>query len=192
MEMHGEQLVTADRNRTWAALNDPEVLKSCIPGCESITAISDGKYEVLMTARVGPVAAKFKGKLALSDVNPPESYSIHFEGQGGAAGFGKGSAKVKLADEGPHTRLSYDVTANVGGKLAQIGSRLVDGAAKKLAADFFDKFNEVVGRPAERPPASPDGGSPAAQPRVRWGSALLIAGAVVLVIVLVAWLGPKL
>lgn len=142
MEMKGEQLVPAPRERTWAALNDPEVLKACVPGCESIEPTGADEYQVLMVARVGPVSAKFKGRLALSDIRPPESYAIAFEGQGGAAGFAKGGAKVRLVDEGGATRLTYEVTANVGGKLAQIGSRLVDAAAKKVADDFFRTFNE--------------------------------------------------
>ena len=144
MEMTGEQLVPASQGDTWAALNDPEVLKACVPGCESIERVSDSEYLVQMTARIGPVAAKFKGKLALSDLDPPRSYSIAFEGQGGVVGFGKGSAQVRLAPDGEGTRLSYQVKASVGGKLAQIGSRLVDAAARKLADDFFTAFNETV------------------------------------------------
>jgi len=144
MEMKGEQLVPASQQDTWAALNDPEILKACVPGCESIERVTDNEYAVLMTARVGPVAAKFKGKLTLSDLKPPQSYAIAFEGQGGVAGFGKGGAQVQLAPEADGTRLSYQVKANVGGKLAQIGSRLVDAAARKLADDFFTAFNEKV------------------------------------------------
>ena len=144
MEMKGEQLIVASQADTWAALNDPEILKACIPGCESIDRVTDSEYTVQMTARVGPVAAKFKGKLTLSDLKPPQSYSIAFEGQGGVAGFGKGGAQVQLAPEGDATRLSYQVKASVGGKLAQIGSRLVDAAARKLADDFFTAFNEKV------------------------------------------------
>jgi len=145
MEMKGEQLVPASQQATWAALNDPEVLKACVPGCESITPAGENVYEVLMVARVGPVSAKFKGKLTLSDINPPQSYSISFEGQGGAAGFAKGGAQVRLSPQGESTRLAYDVKANVGGKLAQIGSRLVDAAARKVAGDFFRNFNQKVG-----------------------------------------------
>ena len=144
MEMSGEQLIPATQVQTWDALNDPEILKACVPGCESITLIAENEYQVLMTARIGPVSAKFKGKLALSDLDPPNSYSIAFEGQGGVAGFGKGGAKVQLASETGGTKLSYQVKANVGGKLAQIGSRLVDAASKKLAQEFFDAFNAKV------------------------------------------------
>jgi carbon monoxide dehydrogenase subunit G len=116
-----------------------------VPGCESIERTGENAYQVQMVARVGPVSAKFKGKLTLSDVKPPDSYSIAFEGQGGAAGFAKGGAQVRLAPEGEKTKLSYDVKASVGGKLAQIGSRLVDAAAKKVADDFFRNFNQKVG-----------------------------------------------
>ena len=145
MEMTGEQLVPAPQKAVWNALNDPEMLKASVPGCESIEPLGANEYQVLMVARVGPVSAKFKGKLTLSDVKPPDSYSIAFEGQGGAAGFAKGGAHVRLAPDGDKTKLSYDVKASVGGKLAQIGSRLVDAAAKKVADDFFRNFNEKVG-----------------------------------------------
>ena len=145
MEMSGEQLVPAPQAVVWDALNDPQMLKASVPGCESIEPTGDNEYQVLMVARVGPVSAKFKGKLTLSDVKPPDSYSIAFEGQGGAAGFAKGGAHVRLAPEGAKTRLSYDVKASVGGKLAQIGSRLVDAAARKVADDFFRNFNAKVG-----------------------------------------------
>ena len=144
MEMSGEQLIPASQAATWAALNDPEILKACVPGCESIEKTAENEYVVLMTARIGPVSAKFKGKLALSDLDPPNSYSLAFEGQGGVAGFGKGGAKVQLLPEGGNTKLTYQVKANVGGKLAQIGSRLVDAAAKKLSEEFFNAFTAKV------------------------------------------------
>lgn len=155
MEMNGEQRIPATQQQTWEALNDPEVLKACVPGCESIEKLSATDFQVLMTARVGPVSAKFKGKLTLSDLDPPNSYAIAFEGQGGVAGFGKGSAKVRLEPEGDETTLRYDVKASVGGKLAQIGSRLVDAAAKKIANDFFDKFNAHVAGLHGAPQAQP-------------------------------------
>lgn len=145
MEMTGEERIAASQAATWAALNDPEILKACIPGCDSIERVADNEYQVLMVARIGPVSAKFKGKLALADINPPDSYSLAFEGQGGAAGFGKGSARVRLEPDGEGTLLRYEARANVGGKLAQIGSRLVDAAAKKISQDFFAAFNEKVG-----------------------------------------------
>ena len=144
MEMSGEERIPATQAETWAALNDPAMLKACVPGCESIERATGDEFQVLMVARVGPVSAKFKGKLTLSDLDPPNSYSIAFEGQGGAAGFGKGSAQVQLAPQGEGTLLRYQVKASVGGKLAQIGSRLVDGTARKLADQFFDRFAAAV------------------------------------------------
>ena len=140
--MTGEQLIAAPQQATWEALNDPDVLKACVPGCESITLVNPNEYQVLMTAKVGPVSAKFRGRLSLSDIKPPHSYSLAFEGQGGAAGFAKGGAQVRLFPEKDQTRLVYEAKANVGGKLAQIGSRLVDAAAKKVADEFFNNFNK--------------------------------------------------
>ena len=163
MEMTGEQLIDAPQQDVWRGLNDPQVLQECVPGCEAIELIGENQYQVLMVARVGPVSAKFKGKLTLSDIRPPDSYAISFEGQGGPAGFAKGSAQVALKGEGSKTRLGYDVKANVGGKLAQIGSRLVDAAARKVADDFFRNFNEKLsaaghaddGQHAEEPHPEP-------------------------------------
>ena len=144
--MTGEQLIPASQQDTWEALNDPEVLRACVPGCESITLVNPNEYQVLMTARVGPVSAKFRGRLSLFDIKPPKSYSLAFEGQGGAAGFAKGAAQVKLEAAGAkETKLAYEVKANVGGKLAQIGSRLVDAAAKKVADEFFQNFTRKMG-----------------------------------------------
>jgi carbon monoxide dehydrogenase subunit G len=145
MEMTGEQLIPASQQDTWQALNDPDILAACVPGCESITRLNDNEYQVHMTAKVGPVSAKFRGRLSLFDIKAPNSYSLAFEGQGGAAGFAKGAAQVKLSPEGAkQTRLHYDVKANVGGKLAQIGSRLVDAAAKKVADEFFQNFTRKM------------------------------------------------
>jgi uncharacterized protein len=149
MEMSGEQIVPAAQQEVWDALNDPRVLKECVPGCESVEPVGENAYQVLMVARVGPVSARFKGKLTLSDIAAPRSYALAFEGQGGPAGFAKGSAIVRLSQQNQHTKLSYDVKANVGGKLAQIGSRLVDAAAKKVADDFFKAFNERMSRKEE-------------------------------------------
>ena len=145
MEMTGEQQIPVSQEKTWQALNDLEVLKACIPGCESIEPSGENQYDVVLTAKVGPVSARFKGKLTLSDMDPPNSYNLAFEGQGGVAGFARGSAHVDLAAQGEDsTRLGYEVKANVGGKLAQIGSRLIDGAARKLAEQFFSAFNKHV------------------------------------------------
>ena len=148
MEMTGEQIIPAAQAEIWRGLNDPEVLKACISGCESIEKVTDAEYRVLTTAAIGPVKAKFKGKLLLADLDPPNSYSLSFDGQGGAAGFGKGTAKVSLSAAGAGTRLSYAVKAQVGGKLAQLGSRLIDGVAKKMTDDFFVAFNRHMAGPA--------------------------------------------
>ncbi len=160
MDMTGDYRIEAPREKVWQALNDPEVLKLCIPGCEELTKDSDGGFSAKVKTKVGPVSAKFSGKVTLSDLNPPESYTISGEGQGGAAGFAKGGAKVRLAEDGAATQLSYEVNAQVGGKLAQIGSRLIDGTARKLAGQFFESFANTVGQPAEAP-AEPEeaGGS---------------------------------
>ena len=156
MDMTGEQLIPLPRQRVWEALNDPEILKACIPGCETIDRVSDTEYRIAMTAAIGPVKAKFAGKLSLSELNPPESYTLAFEGSGGAAGFGKGGAKVRLASEGDATLLAYTAHATVGGKLAQVGSRLIDGVAKKMAEEFFAKFNQTIApTPAEAAPGAP-------------------------------------
>ncbi|TMG77419.1 MAG: carbon monoxide dehydrogenase subunit G [Betaproteobacteria bacterium] len=151
MEMTGEQLIPLPQAEVWRGLNDPEVLKACIAGCESIERVSDTEYRVAMVAAVGPVKARFNGKLVLSDLKPPDSYSLSFEGSGGAAGFGKGGAQVSLKTEGAGTRLTYSARASVGGKLAQVGSRLIDGVAKKMADDFFAAFNEKLAGPAAKP-----------------------------------------
>jgi carbon monoxide dehydrogenase subunit G len=142
MEMTGEQLIAVSQETTWQALNDLEVLKACIPGCESIVPAGENQFDVALTAKVGPVSAKFKGKLTLSDLDPPHSYNLSFEGQGGVAGFAKGGAQVTLTPNDEGTRLTYAAKASVGGKLAQIGSRLIDGAAKKLADQFFSSFKK--------------------------------------------------
>jgi carbon monoxide dehydrogenase subunit G len=145
MDMSGEYRIPADRETVWKALNDPEVLKQCIPGCDSLEKTSDSSFEAKVTAKVGPVKAKFGGEVELSDMNPPVSYKISGQGKGGAAGFAKGGAEVNLEEEGDETILRYEVNATVGGKLAQIGSRLVDSTARKMADQFFGKFVEVVG-----------------------------------------------
>jgi carbon monoxide dehydrogenase subunit G len=147
MEMNGSRTVPADIDTTWRALNDPEVLKACIAGCESVERVSDHEYRMTMTARVGPVSARFTGRITMTDVVAPTSYTLSFEGQGGAAGFAKGEARVALADNNPGTRIDYQVKAQVGGKLAQIGSRLIDGAAAKVADDFFARFADRLGAP---------------------------------------------
>lgn len=141
MEMKGERLLTADRATAWRLLNDSETLKRCLPGCESLTATGDGSYDVAMTAAVGPVKARFKGKMSLTDIEPPSRYRLVFEGQSAQAGFARGQARVELeAVSARETRLRYAATAQIGGKLAQIGSRLVDAAAAATADRFFEAF----------------------------------------------------
>jgi len=161
MDMKGSRLMPADIETTWQALNDPEVLRACIPGCESIDRVSDTEYRLAMTARVGPVSAKFSGRLVLADVVAPQSYTLKFEGQGGAAGFANGTARVALAPAEGGTRIDYAVNAQIGGKLAQIGSRLVDGAAAKVADDFFARFVERAGGSA--PPITGAADAPPAE-----------------------------
>ncbi|MGH7089064.1 MAG: SRPBCC family protein, partial [Stellaceae bacterium] len=154
MDMTGEYRLAAPRTKVWAALNDPAILKQCIPGCEEINKLSDTEMTAKVTAKVGPVSAHFGGKVTLSDLDPPNGYKISGEGSGGAAGFAKGGAIVKLTDDGGGTLLSYTVDAHVGGKLAQIGSRLIDATARKMAGDFFARFAAAVDQPAEPAPPS--------------------------------------
>jgi len=154
MDMTGEYRVAAPRQKVWEALNDPDILKQCIPGCEKIDKLSPTEMTATVRAKVGPVSARFGGKVTLSDLDPPNGYKISGEGTGGPAGFAKGGATVKLADDGDGTKLSYVVEANVGGKLAQIGSRLIDATARQMAENFFAKFAEIVGGPAAPAPAA--------------------------------------
>ena len=145
MEMSGEHRIKAGKKEVWDNLNDPEVLKQAIPGCESIEKTSNNELIATVKAKVGPVSAKFNGKVTLTNINPPNSYTISGEGQGGPAGFGKGSADVSLEEEDENTTiLKFSATAQVGGKLAQIGTRLVDGAAKKIAGQFFENFAKIL------------------------------------------------
>jgi uncharacterized protein len=146
MDMTGEQRIAAPRATVWAALNDAEVLKTCIPGCTDLEKTSDTDMKAAATLAIGPVKAKFSGNVTLSEIDAPNSYVITGQGSGGVAGFAKGSAKVVLADDGPeHTLLTYTVKADVGGKIAQLGGRLIDQTAKKLAGEFFAKFGALVG-----------------------------------------------
>jgi uncharacterized protein len=148
MTMSGEVQLPASREEVWSKLNDPDVLKACVPGCEQLDKISDSEFQAVAVIKVGPVKARWKGKVRLSDMDPPKSYRISGEGEGGVAGFAKGGAKVSLAEKDGGTALSYDVEAQIGGKLAQLGQRLINSAAKKTADDFFAKFATVVGQPA--------------------------------------------
>lgn len=156
MDMTGEYRIAAPREKVWEALNDPEILKICIPGCEELNKDSDTELSAKVSTKVGPVSAKFTGKVTLSDINPPEGYKITGEGQGGVAGFAKGGAEVKLEEDGNETVLTYTATAQVGGKLAQIGSRLIDSTAKKMAGQFFGKFAEEIGEGPAPDTEAPD------------------------------------
>ena len=161
MEMQASRTLAVSQQQAWEALNDPEVLKLCIPGCDKVEPTAENQYSVAMALKIGPVSAKFAGKITLSDIVPPESYNIAFEGSGGVAGFGKGNAQVKLvplpADAAGQAscELHYTVHASVGGKIAQLGQRLIDGAAKSMAEDFFKRFDEEMQRRFPRAEAAP-------------------------------------
>lgn len=144
MEMMGKEEIAAPREKVWEALNDPDVLRQCIPGCQELEKTSDNEMTATVKVKVGPVSANFKGHVTLDNIVAPKSYTIVGEGKGGIAGFAKGGADVKLEEEGDITILNYEVTAQVGGKLAQMGSRLIDSTSKKLASQFFANLNEVI------------------------------------------------
>jgi uncharacterized protein len=151
MELSNTRIVPAPPSVVWAALNDATILKECLPGCESLEPTGEHAWRVVMAVRVGPVSARFNGRMTMTDIDAPTAYTLQFDGQGGAAGFAKGEARVTLAPDGENTAMAYVAKAQVGGKLAQIGSRLVDGAASKLADDFFARFVERVSGEAAMP-----------------------------------------
>jgi uncharacterized protein len=144
MDMQGSRQLAITQQQAWDALNDPAVLKACIPGCDKVEPTGENQYAIGMSVKVGPVSAKFAGKISLSDIMPPKSYNINFEGQGGAAGFGKGNSAVTLTPNEAGCLLDYTVHASVGGKIAQLGQRLIDGVAKSMAEDFFKRFDEAM------------------------------------------------
>lgn len=148
MDMTGERRIAAPRGRVWDALNDPAVLKASIPGCESLEKQAADAFRAAATLKIGPIAARFTGSVQLSDLDPPNGYTISGEGQGGVAGFAKGDAKVRLTDDGAGTLLGYEVHAQVGGKIAQLGARLIDASARQMADAFFDRFSAQVAPPA--------------------------------------------
>ena len=185
MEMQGTRQLAITQTQAWDALNDPAILKQCIPGCDRIEASGENQYSMGVALKIGPLAARFAGKIALSDIHPPSSYTIAFDGQGGPAGFGKGKAQVQLHANDNGVELAYTVQASVGGKIAQVGQRLIDGVAKSMAEDFFKRFDEEMQKrhpeasgvnvaPTEAAPTAPiaSGGIPL------W---VWVAGAVVLV-----------
>ena len=199
MDLTGEYRIPAPREAVWKALNDLEILKQSIPGCESIEKVSDTEMTAKVTARVGPVKASFSGRVTLSDLDPPNGYKISGEGQGGVAGFAKGGADVRLKPDetGAGTILTYTATASVGGKLAQIGSRLIEGTSKQMADQFFGKFAEIVGAaaaPAEAaaaPVAAPPPPAPAPPqrglPPLVWVGGLIAIVIILLLIFGVDW-----
>jgi len=182
MKQSGEFRLSASQANVWDAINDPETLQRCIPGCESVEKISNVELKATIKSRVGPISATFKCDVRLSDLDPPNSYRISGQGSGGAAGFAKGGANLKLAADGTGTKLLYDVDASVGGKLAQIGTRLIDGTARKFADEFFQNLAKAVdGAPAAQAPATapapsePATTAPASQPkRVRWAIGFVV------------------
>ncbi|UYN93073.1 MAG: carbon monoxide dehydrogenase subunit G [Enhydrobacter sp.] len=199
MEIKGEYRIAAPRDKVFAALNDPAVLQACIPGCESLEKTSDTEMKAKVRMRIGPVSANFSGKVTLSDIDPPNGYRISGEGQGGAAGFAKGGAVVNLREDGGETVLTYNVDAQVGGKIAQVGARLIDGTARKLADEFFGKFAAMVGgAPAQPTPAGNGAGTasgtagaaaapaPAAAQRGYTHWLVIGAGAVILILIFLA------
>lgn len=203
MEMQASRTLAVSQQQAWDALNDPEVLKLCIPGCDKVEPTGENQYAVAMAVKIGPVSAKFAGKITLADIVPPESYTIAFDGSGGVAGFGKGNARVLLVPlpddgAGESCELNYTVHASVGGKIAQLGQRLIDGAAKGMAEDFFKRFDQEMQRryprgdtvdtvpseqdhtPDDQATVARDGNSPGGIPVWVWA-----AGAAALV--LLAW-----
>ena len=203
MDLTGEYRIPAPRETVWAALNNPDILKACIPGCEELTKTSDTELVAKVVAKIGPVKAAFGGKVTLSDLDPPNGYTIAGEGQGGAAGFAKGGAKVRLepADGGAATVLHYAADAQIGGKLAQIGSRLVEGTAKKLADEFFAAFavQAAAAAPAAATAEQPAASQPVSQPAPAVASAtssglspvLWIVGLVIIVAAILAFVALR-
>ncbi len=199
MQITGSFTVPAPRKRVWEALNDPEILRQCIPGCEELNRVGDNEFEGKVVAKVGPVKATFAGRVTLADLDPPNGYTIQGEGKGGVAGFAKGSAKVRLKDDAAGTVLEYDADASVGGKLAQIGGRLIEGAANQTAQGFFSKFSDLVSAGAAPAPeaaaepvpaATASGGSaPTSAPMLGKSQRTLMwvaAGVIVVVIIVLA------
>jgi carbon monoxide dehydrogenase subunit G len=195
MELTNTRIVPAPPSAVWAALNDPAILKECLPGCESLERAGENAFQAVMATRVGPVSARFTGRVTMSDIEPPNAYTLHFEGQGGAAGFARGEARITLAPDGDRqTSLHYAAKAQVGGKLAQIGSRLVDGAAAKMTDDFFTRFVERVGAPAAEAPVAAAASVPATALAPPGGSTWIRYAAIIaIVIVLIAlyWKGYR-
>lgn len=175
MQLEDTRLIAAPRAEVWAAILDPEVLMACIPGCESLTGTADAGFEAIVVQKVGPVKARFTGAVTLSDIVPGESLTITGEGKGGAAGFARGGARVRFETEGAGTRLAYTVEASVGGKLAQLGSRIIDGFARKLADEFFQRFQDAVEPPEEAAPEADEGAGDGTEKKKGWFKRLIRA-----------------
>lgn len=189
MELTGQYKIPATRQEVWEALNDPEILKQSIPGCEEVEKLSETEFNAVTRTKIGPVSARFSGRIELTDLDPPRSFRINGEGTGGAAGFAKGGASVKLDEEDGGTRLTYEVSAKVGGKLAQVGQRLIDSTAKKMSDEFFANFARIAGgeavEAAQAPEAPPREAKGAGLPTWVWwvGAAVILAGLAIVFIV---------
>ena len=186
MDMQASRSLAVTQQQAWEALNDPEILKACIPGCDRLESTGELAYAVGMALKIGPVSAKFSGKIQLSDMQPPASYTLSFEGQGGVAGFGKGTAQVQLVPTDTGCDLNYTVHAQVGGKIALLGQRLIDGAAKSLAEDFFKRFEAATAERFATAPAAAENVAPAADTTAQSSSNtgwIVIAAAAVLAVV---------
>jgi carbon monoxide dehydrogenase subunit G len=186
LRQSGEYRIGAKREVVWRALNDPDVLCACIEGCQSIAKIADDAFKAVVQAKIGPVSASFSADVKLEDVDPPNSYALKINVTGGGAGFGKGVARVALRDDGAGTLLSYDVEGSVGGKLAQVGQRLIDGVARKMADDFFGRFSLAVSEGAPAPPAAP-AMAKTPPPAVRW-TMIGAAGLIGLALLIALWM----
>ncbi len=182
MEMQGTRQLKVNQQQAWDALNNPEVLKACIPGCDRIEASGENEFSMGTALKIGPVSAKFNGKIMLTDMQPPASYTLNFEGQGGVAGFGKGTAKVNLIPNAEGCELSYSVTAQVGGKIAQLGQRLIDGVAKSLSEEFFKRFDAETEKlyppQAQAATTADEPAAPAEAPAQGWPAWVWVAVAV--------------
>ncbi len=189
MDITGEHRIPAPRDAVWKALNDPAILQQCIPGCKALEKISDNQFKGTVAAKVGPVSATFTGEVTLSDLDPPNGYTLSGKGQGGAAGFASGECKVALRQDGSDTILTYTADAKIGGKLAQLGARLVDGTVKKMAGEFFTTFTRLVGGAATKA-AAPAASVPVApQPAAAGGGIgpLVWAGGLIAIVALLLW-----
>ncbi len=189
MDMQGNRQLAATQDQAWAALNNADILKACIPGCEKFELTQENQYNVGVALRIGPVAAKFSGTVKLMDIQPPHSYALQFEAQGGVAGFGKGESKVTLTPHAQGCELNYTVHSKVGGKIAQLGQRLIDGAAKSLAEDFFKRFEEELQKRNETQASSDSAAETTTaateKPAPRW---LWLAGAVLVGALIWSWM----